>query len=45
MNKLALLATLVFSFALRDAHAFNVFACEPEWGSLVHELAGDKISA
>ena len=21
----------------------RVFACEPEWGSLVHELAGDKV--
>jgi zinc/manganese transport system substrate-binding protein len=21
----------------------QVFACEPEWGSLVHELAGDKV--
>ena len=21
----------------------KVFACEPEWGSLVHELAGDKV--
>ena len=27
----------------RAAHALNVFACEPEWGSLLHELAGDKI--
>ena len=22
----------------------NVFACEPEWGALLHELAGDRIS-
>lgn len=21
----------------------RVFACEPEWASLVHELAGDKV--
>lgn len=26
------------------AHALNVFACEPEWGSLLHELAPDKIT-
>jgi len=25
------------------AHALNIFACEPEWGSLLHELAGDAI--
>lgn len=32
------LLTLLVSFA---ANALNVFACEPEWGSLVAELAGD----
>jgi zinc/manganese transport system substrate-binding protein len=26
------------------AHALNVFACEPEWGSLLHELSPDKIT-
>jgi len=26
------------------AHALNVFACEPEWGSLLKELAADTIS-
>jgi zinc/manganese transport system substrate-binding protein len=25
--------------------AINVFACEPEWASLVQELGGDKVSA
>jgi len=25
-----------------SANALDVFACEPEWGSLVQELAGDK---
>ncbi len=25
------------------ASALNVFACEPEWGSLVHELAGPEV--
>jgi zinc/manganese transport system substrate-binding protein len=24
--------------------AFNVFACEPEWGALAQELGGDKVS-
>src|SRR3978361_2324349 len=29
-------------FAASPAHAaLKVFACEPEWGALVHELAGD----
>lgn len=28
--------------ASATANALNVFACEPEWGSLVDELAGDK---
>jgi zinc/manganese transport system substrate-binding protein len=44
MNKLAFFATILFAFAVRDAHALNVFACEPEWGSLVHEIAGDAVS-
>jgi len=26
------------------AHALNIFACEPEWGSLLHELSPDKIT-
>src|SRR5260370_33149357 len=26
------------------AAALNVFACEPEWGALVQELGGDKVS-
>ena len=42
MKRIALFATFVLAFALNDAHALNVFACEAEWGSLVHELAGDK---
>jgi zinc/manganese transport system substrate-binding protein len=25
-----------------SANALEIFACEPEWGSLVNELAGDK---
>jgi zinc/manganese transport system substrate-binding protein len=30
--------------ALPAAAALNVFACEPEWGALAQELAGDKVS-
>jgi len=41
MNKLAIFATILLAFGVRNAQALNVFACEPEWGSLVHELAGD----
>ena len=24
--------------------AFNVFACEPEWGALAQELGGDRLA-
>ena len=42
MNKLAFLfATVLLASGVRNAQALNVFACEPEWGSLTHELAGD----
>jgi zinc/manganese transport system substrate-binding protein len=33
----------VLAFSVRSANAFEVFACEPEWGALVHELAGDAV--
>ncbi|MCX7627902.1 MAG: zinc ABC transporter substrate-binding protein [Methylophilaceae bacterium] len=36
---IAFLATLT-----RPAHALNVFACEPEWGALAHELGGDQLN-
>lgn len=32
------------SVALPSAAALNIFACEPEWGALAQELAGDKAS-
>ena len=36
-------ATLIVSLAATStSSALDVFACEPEWGSLMHELAGDK---
>ena len=35
---------LAAAFVATPAQAkLRVFACEPEWGSLVHELAGDKV--
>lgn len=40
MPWLALLALL----ALPAQAALNVFACEPEWASLVRELGGDRVS-
>jgi zinc/manganese transport system substrate-binding protein len=43
MNKLAFCTLLLFSIIAPTAHAFEVFACEPEWGSLLHELAGDAV--
>ncbi len=40
-----LVAALTFaSFALSSAAAINIFVCEPEWGALAQELAGDKAS-
>lgn len=44
MKNLALFAILFLAFGISNAHALNVFACEPEWGSLLQELAGDKIT-
>jgi zinc/manganese transport system substrate-binding protein len=41
MSRLAVFATILLAFGVSKAHALNVFACEPEWGSLMHELAGD----
>jgi zinc/manganese transport system substrate-binding protein len=45
MNKFLIAAVLATAGALStQAQAkLQVFACEPEWGSLVQELAGDKI--
>jgi len=43
MMKKAYFAALLFCLATPAAQAFEVFACEPEWGSLVHELAGDAV--
>jgi zinc/manganese transport system substrate-binding protein len=39
----ALLAAVALAFA-QQAAALDVFACEPEWGALVQELGGDRVS-
>lgn len=39
-----LLFTLLALLSLPLHAALNVFACEPEWGALVQELGGDKVS-
>jgi len=41
--KSALAAALLLAVAPAAA-ALNIFACEPEWGALARELAGDKAS-
>ena len=42
---LAVSALILGALVANPAHAsLRVFACEPEWGSLVHELAGDKVN-
>jgi len=43
MNKYTFVFALLMSLAAPRAHALNVFACEPEWGSLLKEIAGDAI--
>jgi zinc/manganese transport system substrate-binding protein len=39
-----LIASSLSIAALPAAAALNVFVCEPEWGALTQELAGDKAS-
>jgi len=44
MKLLAIPALLLAALVSTPAEAkLKVFACEPEWGSLVQELAGDKV--
>lgn len=44
MKKLTLLTTL-FCLASGTANAaINIFACEPEWAALAHEIGGDKVT-
>jgi zinc/manganese transport system substrate-binding protein len=42
MHKICLTALLLLAAAV-PAHALSVLACEPEWGSMLHELAGDAV--
>ena len=45
--KLTLNILVALGTALCGAHAqaaLNVFACEPEWAALAHEIGGDKVS-
>lgn len=42
LNLAAVIAATALSFPA--AAALNVFACEPEWGSLAQELGGDKVN-
>ena len=39
-----LLAAVLPAIAVPAVAALNIFACEPEWGALAKELAGDKAS-
>ncbi len=39
-----LMAGMLWLLAQPASAALRVLACEPEWGSLVQELAGDKVS-
>src|SRR3954463_12540359 len=39
-----LVALCAMVAALPAVAAVNVFACEPEWAALVHEIGGDKVS-
>ncbi len=43
MTKYTFFFVLLAAFSAPSAHALQAFACEPEWGSLLHELAGDAI--
>jgi zinc/manganese transport system substrate-binding protein len=45
MRKILIGAALSALALSTPAHAnLNVFACEPEWGALSHEIGGDKVS-
>jgi zinc/manganese transport system substrate-binding protein len=39
-----MLFSITFLLLTVDANALEVFACEPEWASLVSELAGDDVN-
>jgi len=43
-KSLSLLLVLATLGLAQQAAAIDVFACEPEWGSLLQELGGDRVS-
>jgi len=43
MNKYTFIFLLIAAAIAPRAQALQAFACEPEWGSLLHELAGDAV--
>ena len=45
MNKLTIVAAIAVAgtLSMQAQAKLQVFACEPEWGSLVTELAGDRV--
>ena len=44
MKRLYVVATLLACLIVLPAQAkLRVFTCEPEWGALTQELAGDKV--
>jgi len=45
MKRILAVTLLSFAAIAAPAHAnLKVFACEPEWGSMLNELGGDKVS-
>ncbi len=44
MNRLLFCFSLLISTILPAKADLRIFACEPEWGALATELAGDKAS-
>ena len=44
MNKLIFASLFLFATASQQGQALNVFACEPEWASLLHELGGEAVT-
>ncbi len=43
MKSIRLMLVLLASLPALAHAALNVFACEPEWGALAHELGGDAV--
>ena len=43
MHKYTFILLFCAAVCAPNAHALQAFACEPEWGSLLHELGGDAV--